>query len=213
MATPTKSVYLEKIDEVVIDVLNKGLRPYITDIKFDFENHQDEIASNIIKVNPSNNFTYQNEVMNYSFILPEKKELNDLKIKITGKDPINLIEVNVNFDNILKLEDGEEMSKMIVGKALKNNEELTKDEKKEIEFAKKYQILSKNTALFAEILNDENQQSKLIKVNLTASNERSKVMRMNNYMNNINSCNSFNSTSISGLSNPNLTPNGTAEDL
>ena len=42
------------------------------------------------------------------------------------------------------------MSKMIVGKALKYNDELIKDEKKEIEFAKKYQILSKNTALFAK---------------------------------------------------------------
>ena len=39
--------------------------------------------------------------------------------------------------------------------------------KKEVEFAKKYQILSKNTSLFAEILNDsENKQTKLIKVNL-----------------------------------------------
>ena len=35
------------------------------------------------------------------------------------------------------------MGKMIVGKALKNNKELINDEKKEIEFAKKYQILSK----------------------------------------------------------------------
>ena len=41
------------------------------------------------------------------------------------------------------------MSKMIIGRALKNNGELIKDEKKEIEFAKKYQILSKNTSLFA----------------------------------------------------------------
>ena len=58
------------------------------------------------------------------------------------------------------------MSKMIIGKALKYNDELIKNENKEIEFAKKYQILSKNTSLFAEILNEENQQSKLIKVNL-----------------------------------------------
>ena len=157
---------LEKIDEVVIDVLNKGLRPYITDIKFDFENHQDEIASNIIKVNPSNNFTYQNEIMNYSFILPGKKELSDMKIKITGKDPINLIEANVSFENSMKLNDGEEMSKVIIGKALKNNEELTKNEENEIKFARKYQILSKNTALFAEFINDESQQNKLIKVEL-----------------------------------------------
>ena len=104
--------------------------------------------------------------MNYSFILPNNKELSNLKVKITGKDPINIIESNINVDNIIKIENGEEMGKMIIGKALKNNDELIKDEKKEIEFAKKYQILSKNTALFAEILNEENQQSKLIKVNL-----------------------------------------------
>ena len=191
---------LEKIDEVVIDVLNKGLRPYITDIQFDFENYKDEISSNIIKVNPTNNFTYQNEVMNYSFILPGKQELSDMKVKITGKDPINLIEADVTFNNPIKLNDGEELSKVIIGRALKNNEELTKNEENEVKFAKKYQILSKNTALFAEILNDENQQSKLIKVNLTASNERSEVMRMNNIMINNNSCNSSNSSPLFGFS-------------
>ena len=57
---------------------------------------------------------------------------------------------------------------MIVGKALKNNKELIDDEKKEIEFSIKYQILSKNTALFAEIINDYNDinNKKLISVNL-----------------------------------------------
>ena len=163
---------VEKINSVVIEVLNKSLRPYITDIKFEFDNYKEEIASKIISCSPINNFTYQNEVMNYSFILPEKKELSDLKIKITGKDPINPIESNVNFDNILKLEDGEEMSKMIVGKALKHNEELTEDEEKEIKFAKKYQILSKNTSLFAEVINEDNQQSKLVKVELNKTKEK-----------------------------------------
>ena len=57
---------------------------------------------------------------------------------------------------------------MIVGKALKNNKELIDDEKKEIEFSIKYQILSKNTALYAEIINDYNDinKKKLISVNL-----------------------------------------------
>ena len=50
---------------------------------------------------------------------------------------------------------------------LKNNKDLISDEKKEIEFATKYQILSKNTAFFAEILNDNNSQTKLEKINLT----------------------------------------------
>ena len=157
---------VEKINSVVINILNKCLRPYITDIKFEFENYKEELLNKIISCNPINNFTYQNEIINYSFILPNNKELINLKMKIKGKDPINIIESNINLDNIIKIENGEEMCKMIIGKALKNNDELIKDEKKEIEFAKKYQILSKNTALFAEILNEDNQQSKLIKVNL-----------------------------------------------
>ena len=45
------------------------------------------------------------------------------------------------------------MSKMIVGNALKNNLEFIENEKREIEFSTKYQILSKNTAIFTEILN------------------------------------------------------------
>jgi hypothetical protein len=165
---------IEKINSVIIDVLNKSLRPYITDIKFEFENYKEDINANIISCSPINNFTYQNEVMNYSFILPGKKELKDLKIKIIGKDPINLIESNVTLDNLIKLEDGEEMSKMIVGKALNNNEEFKKDENKEITFAKKYQILSKNTSLFAEIINNESQQDKLIKVELKEIQEKKK---------------------------------------
>ena len=57
---------------------------------------------------------------------------------------------------------------MIVGKALKENEELIDNKKIEIEFSTKYQILSKNTALFAEIINDnnDNDQNELITVNL-----------------------------------------------
>ena len=169
---------IEKINSVIINILNKCLRPYIIDIKFEIENYKDELLSKIISCNPINNYTYQNEIMNYSFILPNYKVLDDLKIKITGKDPINIIESNINIDNIIKIENGEEMSKMIIGKALKYNDELIKNENKEIEFAKKYQILSKNTSLFAEILNEKNQQSKLIKVNL---NEYKNKPRNNPY--------------------------------
>ena len=166
---------LDKLNEVIVDVLNKSLRPYITDIKYEFENYKEDIDKNIISCRPQNNFTYQNEIMNYSFILPGKKELTDLKLKIVGKDPINLIVTNVSFENFIKLEYGDEMTKMIVGKALNNNEEFKKDEKKEIEFAKKYQILSKNTSLFAEIKNKESQQDKLIKVELKEFNVKEEV--------------------------------------
>ena len=172
---------LEKINSVVIDVLNKGLRPYITDINFEFENYQDEIASNIIKVNPINNFTYQNEIMNYSFILKGNKKLSDLKMSIIGKDPIYPIRADVTFNKILKLNDGEEMSKVIVGKALKNNKKLTNNENLELEFSIKYQILSKSTALFAQMINNNSQQSKLIKVELNKPSE----INNNDYLGNV----------------------------
>ena len=66
------------------------------------------------------------------------------------------------------------MSKMIVGKALKTNNKLLNDEKKEIEFAKKYQILSKNTALFAELSNVGKIESKLINININEFSELKK---------------------------------------
>ena len=173
---------IEKINSVVINVLNKCLRAYITDINFEFENYKDEILNKIISCNPINNFTYQNEIINYLFILPDDKELKNLKIKITGKDPINIIESEINLDNIIQLDNGEEMSKIIIGKALKYNNVLIKDKNKEIEFAKKYQILSKNTALFAEILNEENQQSKLIKVNFDEYKNLKEILEFINKM-------------------------------
>ena len=178
---------VEKINSAVIETLNKCLRPYLTDIKFDFKNYQSNNSKSIIKCNPVNNFTYQDEIMNYSFILDEKNKIDidklsqPINIEITGKDPKNVIKENVSFtyeQNIIKIPNGEEMSKMIIGKAIKNNHELKNDEKKEVEFAKKYQMLSKNTALFAEIINDgENNQTKLIKVNLNDNEDESNSYR------------------------------------
>ena len=102
-------------------------------------------------------------------------------MEIIAKDPINLIKEKVSFkfnENVIKLNDGDEMAKMIVGNALKNNLEFIENEKKEIEFSIKYQILSKNTAIFTEILN--NKEKKLInpkrdtmtKVNLNQYKEK-----------------------------------------
>ena len=167
---------VEKINTVVIDTLNKCLRPYLIDIQFNFKNYENNSKNCLVKCNPINNFTYQDEIMNYSLILDNNNKIDvenlsePINIEIVGKDPKNPIKENISFNknqSIIKLPNGDEMAKMIVGKALKNNKEFLDNEKKEIEFALKYQILSKNTALFAEILNDGNDgQTKLVKVNL-----------------------------------------------
>ena len=147
-----------------------------------FGNYEEEINSSIITYNPLNDMVYQSDLMNCSFILPGNKELNNLKIIMEGKDQMNTIKREYCFDKIIKLHEGEELSKMIVGNALKNNKELINDEKKEIAFAKKYQVLSKNTALFAEVLNEEKQEQKnLIKVDLTNFHKKSQIpMNPNN---------------------------------
>ena len=90
--------------------------------------------------------------MNYSFILDEKNKIDidilshPINIEIIGKDPKNVIKDNVSFtnnQNIIKLPDGDEMSKMKVGNALKNNKELKDDENKVIKFAKNIKYYQK----------------------------------------------------------------------
>ena len=173
------STYVEnikKINSAVINTINISLRPYLIDVQFNFTDHQNNIDNNIIKYNPINNFTYQDEIMNYSFILKETNNINlalePINIEIQAKDPKNDIKEKIilkNGYNIIKIKDGDEIGKMIVGKALKNNKEFKNDVIKEVEFSKKYQILSKNTSFFAEILNDIENKNKLIEVKLNKS--------------------------------------------
>ena len=167
---------VEEISSVIISALNKCIRPYLIDIDFNFLSYKNNIKNNIISCGP-NNISNQDEIISYSFILNEENNINidklsePILIEISGKDPNNVIKEFISItesENIIRLSDGDELSKMIVGKALKENEELIDNKKIEIEFSTKYQILSKNTALFAEIINDnnDNDQNELITVNL-----------------------------------------------
>ena len=173
------SFFIEDVEEIsstIISALNKCIRPYLIDIHFNFQNYENNIKNNIVSCEP-NNISNQDEIISFSFILNEENNINIDKLKepilieISGKNPYNIIKENISIDqskNIIRLSNGDELSKMIIGKALKENKELIDDKEKEIEFSTKYQILSKNTALFAEIINDnnDNNQNELISVNL-----------------------------------------------
>ena len=146
------------------------------DIHFNFLNYKNNIKSNIISCE-SNKIVNYDEIINYSIILDEKNKINidklsePILVEISAKNNKNIIKKNISFnkyENIIKLPEGDELAKMFVGKALKNNKDLINDKKKEIEFSIKYQIISKNTALFAEIINynKDINQHKLITVNL-----------------------------------------------
>ena len=172
---------VNKINEVVIDTLNKCLRPYLVDLSFSFNN--DSLKNPILLNEPINNFTYQDEVVSYSYILDAKNKFNiknlqlPINVKIKAKDPINEIneEINLSDENIIALNKGDNLIKIIIGQGLKHNKKLLESVDVEVEFAKKYQILSKNTALFGEILKDgSSPQTELIKVNL--NEERRKIV-------------------------------------
>ena len=169
----------ENIEMVMLNILLKCLRPYLIDINFNFNNNEKILKNKIISSTVTNDFSYNDEIINFSFILDEKNKIffdDNINIEITAKDPINLIKQKIYFkqnENVFKISDGDEMAKMIVGNALKNNLEFIENEKREIEFSTKYQILSKNTAIFTEILNNKNgkieqndKKIKLTKVNL-----------------------------------------------
>ena len=169
----------ENIEMVMLNILVKCLRPYLIDINFNFNNNEKILKNKIISSTVTNDFSYNDEIINFSFILDEKNKIffdENINIEITAKDPINLIKQKIYFkqnENVFKISDGDEMAKMIVGNALKNNLEFIENEKREIEFSTKYQILSKNTAIFTEILNNKNgkieqndKKIKLTKVNL-----------------------------------------------
>ena len=169
---------INKINEVVINTLNRCLRPYLIDLKFNF-NDNSLIKNPIIINEPINNFTYQDEIINYSFILDniKKKNIdlsNPIQVQIKAKDPFNEINETINLsfpENIIKLSNGDNLARIIVGMGFKYNKILLDSNENEIKFAKKYQLLSKNTALFGEILKDENSlQNELIKVELNKKN-------------------------------------------
>ena len=175
---------VEKINIAIIETLNKCLRPYIIDIKFNFLNYQNNIKNSILITEAINKFSYQDEIINFSFILNEDNiiDINEIvesiQLEVIFKNPLNVIKEKITLDksdNIYRIRNGDEMSKMIVGKALKYNKELTNDIKKEIELSQKYQVLSKNTAFFAEIINDKenSEKNELIKVNLNKYMENS----------------------------------------
>ena len=166
---------VNKINEVVIETLNKCLRPYLVNINFGFA--QKSILKNPIIINePINNFTYQDEVISYNFVLSYNNRIKfdnlkePIQIEMWAKDPLNDIKESIKLtlnENITQIKDGDNLLKSIIGQSLIFNKQIKDSKEKEIEFAKKYQILSKNTALFGEIVREgDSQKTELIKVDI-----------------------------------------------
>ena len=158
---------ISNLKSKVIEILNRALRSYIYDPKINIENNNLEHI-----YFPQKKIYYQDEVLNYYFIIKNKLQ-DKIKINFEYIDKTELIkkEIIFNDENILKENDGDIISKIIIGNILNNKENNNSIEiKKEIELAKKYQVLSKSTSLFAEVEN-ENSNATLSQLEVVEQSE------------------------------------------
>ncbi|MBP5700143.1 MAG: VWA domain-containing protein, partial [Methanobrevibacter sp.] len=160
---------VEEINDVVIDSLNKSLRPYLVKTKFDIKDIQ-----KLYECPPFCNFYYQDDVINYSLLVDGKNEKNEFEVEINSNDTKKDIKDNLKINKIIKLPEGEILSRIIIGNYLKLKKDLEKEE--EIKIAKEYQVLSKNTSLFGEIIG-EGGQNELIKVELGKNDQNNRHFR------------------------------------
>ena len=104
-----------------------------------------------------------------------------IDINFKGNDTINDINKDFKVDKIINLEPGEQLSKIIISNLLKISKDIQEEE--EIKLSKEYQVLSKNTSLFGEILKDGiNKENELIKVELN-QNEKNDFTYLNQNLN------------------------------
>ena len=154
---------ISNLKEKVIESLNQALRSYLYDPQIKIEN-----INKLYEFFPQKKVYYQDEVFKYYFIVKNKLE-DKININLEYYDKNDLIKKDFIFDekNIIKEEDGDIISKIIIGNILNNN---TLEINEDIELAKKYQVLSKSTSLYAEVEN-ENANANLSQLEVVEQNE------------------------------------------
>ena len=131
----------------IFEILNDCTKEYINNYSFILDKKA------VYELQPINKITYCNDSVNYCFI-KENKIDNDINIKFNWENLKEKSQKEYQFklDEILKMKDGEELSKLIIGLSFKYN--IINNEKEQIDFSKKYQVLSEYTTLFEDIEND-----------------------------------------------------------
>ena len=144
---------VSNISSVVIQTLNKSLRSYLYDVKFTLKNINYEHV-----YSPINNICYQDEIINYYFIVKDKLNENELKLDFECYDKGKFMkkECIFKYNHILKDKDGDIISKIIIGNIL-NDESTKKNITKEnnIKLSIKYNVVSEYTSLFGKIDSDK----------------------------------------------------------
>ena len=140
---------MDNLNSVIATEVGRATGSYSRNLKIN-TNLNDK---NLIKNDEIPNVIIDNQIINLNYIINNDNNIIDnnkinLDIKYTDENEKN---IEKNYEIIpQEIEKGEELSKIIINNYIIKNRDLTEDEK--IELALKYQIFTKNTSLFAEIL-------------------------------------------------------------
>ena len=133
---------LEQINKIIVNEINKSISSFSSNINIKTSLDAKNLVNNSIP-----NIIRDNENINLNFIINNKEINNKINFEINYLENEEKIEkkyeISPNF-----LEEGDELSKLIINNYLNNN---NLDNENEVKMALKYQILRKNTTLFAEI--------------------------------------------------------------
>ena len=152
---------LEDLNKTIIETLNHCMLS-IYSCKFELKNNN----LNVIKTfENDNNHFFQFSKLSFSFLFKgQLKEDENIEIEFENKTYEQLNKIDLKFysskDKIFslyKLQQGNELAKILYGRILKNNKNIPI--KEEIEYAKKYEIVTNNTALFAKFENEDNKNT------------------------------------------------------
>ena len=160
---------IQGLNEVIATEVCNACNPYISN--FNIKSNLDE--KNLYKMNNINNIIIRkNKICNFNYIIKKNEENNNInKINIEIKYIENDIskngeknEIKENYEIIPnEIPEGEELSKIIIYNYLLKN--LNFDEEEKIKLSLKYQILTADTSLFAEVeLSDKISEEMKIKI-------------------------------------------------
>ena len=133
---------LKNINSVIVKEINESISTFSSNITIKTSLDDNNLVNNSIP-----NIMRDNQHINLNYIINNIEINNKIKIEIYCLE--NEEKIEKNYEIIPKyLPEGEELSKIIINNYLNNN---NIEEEKETNITLKYQILRKNTSLFAEI--------------------------------------------------------------
>ena len=156
------------LNKIIVSTLNNICTPSITN--FEIKSPLDEL--NLYKIADNNITIKENTIYKYYYIINKKLENKKINFSLKYNKKKEIKTKKYELEPI-KLDSGEQLSKLIINKYIKKNDSLSREEK--IKLAIKYQLFIEGTSLFAEVeLKDKTmepmQKKEIIKENVNDPN-------------------------------------------